>query len=60
MVEQSDLPAKLTLTQLNIPKSTFYNWYGRYLENGFADVKHPLVLLMIIRREIIQPKAYCT
>jgi len=35
LVEQSDLPVKLTLHQLNIPKSTFYDWYGRYQEKGF-------------------------
>lgn len=35
LVEGSDLPVKLTLSQLNIPKSTFYDWYGRYWEKGF-------------------------
>ena len=29
LVEQSDLGVKLTLNQLYIPKSTFYDWYGR-------------------------------
>ena len=35
LVEESDLPVKLTLNQLSIPKSTFYDWYGRYQEKGF-------------------------
>lgn len=39
LVEQSDLPVKLTLNQLNIPKSTFYDWYGRYREKGFDGLQ---------------------
>jgi transposase InsO family protein len=35
LVEESDLPIKLTLSQLGIPKSTFYDWYSRYQEKGF-------------------------
>jgi len=35
LVEESDLPVKLTLNQLDIPKSTFYDWYGRYREKGY-------------------------
>lgn len=35
LVEESDLPVKLTLEQLDIPKSTFYDWYRRYLAKGF-------------------------
>jgi len=42
LVEQSDLGAKLTLSQLNIPKSTFYDWYARYREKGFEGL-HPMV-----------------
>lgn len=34
LVEQSHLPLKRTLAQLNIPRSTWYNWYNRYLEDG--------------------------
>lgn len=33
-VEDSALGIKRTLQQLGIPKSTFYNWYDRYLEGG--------------------------
>ena len=39
LVEGSDLPVKLTLNQLNIPKSTFYDWYGRYQEKGFDGLQ---------------------
>lgn len=35
MVETSDLPVKRTLDQLDINKSTFYNWYRKYLEEGY-------------------------
>ena len=34
-VEESQLPAKQTLKELDIPASTFYGWYGRYEENGY-------------------------
>ena len=34
LVEGSDLPVKQTLRELDIPSSTFYDWYGRYHENG--------------------------
>jgi len=34
LVERSSLPLKRTLKQLGIPRSTFYNWYNRYLEGG--------------------------
>lgn len=35
IVEQSDLGVNRTLRELTIPKSTFYNWYKRYLEGGY-------------------------
>ncbi len=34
LVEESDLPAKRTLTQLGVSKSTFYEWYRRYRDDG--------------------------
>ncbi len=34
LVEQSGLGVRRTLRQLGIPKSTFYNWYARYVEGG--------------------------
>ena len=38
MVEESDLPAKRTLVQLGISKSTFYEWYRRYRDGGAASL----------------------
>ena len=34
LVEQSSLPVRRTLSQLSIPKSTFYGWYRRYVQGG--------------------------
>jgi len=34
-VEDSALGIKRTLEQLGIARSTFYNWYDRYLSGGF-------------------------
>ena len=34
LVEQSHLPAKQTLDQLGIPRSTFYLWYDKYQTGG--------------------------
>ena len=35
LVEESDLPVRATLTQLGVPRSTFYGWYQRYEAEGF-------------------------
>ena len=35
LVEGSSLPVKQTLAELDIPRSTFYRWYERYLEAGY-------------------------
>jgi len=34
LVEESDLPVKRTLTQLGVGRSTFYEWYRRYRDEG--------------------------
>ena len=34
IVEQSHLPTKRTLGQIDIARQTFYRWYDRYLEGG--------------------------
>ena len=34
LVEQSHLPARRTLAQLGIPKTTFYRWYDLFLTHG--------------------------
>jgi putative transposase len=45
LVEGSTLGIRRTLKQLGVSKSTFYDWYRRYLEDGFeglqAASKHP-------------------
>lgn len=35
IVEGSSLPVKQPLAELDIPRSTFYRWYARYLEVGY-------------------------
>ena len=35
LVEKSELSITKTLAELNIHKSTFYNWYNAYLLNGY-------------------------
>jgi putative transposase len=39
LVEQSDLSVRLTLEHLGIPRSTFYQWYDRYQEQGFDGLE---------------------
>ena len=35
LVEGSDLSVKNTLQELDVNRSTFYNWYKKYLESGY-------------------------
>jgi len=39
MVEESNLPVKNTLKELDVPKSTFYGWYRRYESGGFDGLQ---------------------
>ena len=39
IVEGSELGVKRTLEELGISRSTFYEWYKRYLEEGFDGLK---------------------
>ncbi len=39
LVENSDLGVKRTLEELEINRSTFYEWYRSYLEDGFEGLK---------------------
>jgi len=34
-VEESELSVKRTLEELDVPRSTFYDWYRRYLVDGY-------------------------
>lgn len=38
LVEASDLSITRTLKELGISKRTFYNWYGRYIDNGIEGL----------------------
>jgi transposase InsO family protein len=35
LVERTELPVRVTLRQLGVPPSTFYDWYKRYVDGGF-------------------------
>ena len=35
MVEQSELGVQRTLRELQVPQSTYYNWYKRYVDGGY-------------------------
>jgi putative transposase len=35
LVEDSTLPVKATLRELDVPRSSFYRWYRRYQEHGY-------------------------
>jgi len=35
LVEGSDLSVRSTLEELDVNRSTFYNWYSKYLESGY-------------------------
>jgi len=39
LVEGTDLPVRATLRQLDVPRSTFYGWYQRYIEEGFEGLQ---------------------
>lgn len=39
LVEESPLPVKQTLEELDIPRSTFYRWYARYLDVGYEGLE---------------------
>ena len=43
LVEQSTLSVGRTLASIGIPRSTFYDWYGRYQDGGpeALDDGHP-------------------
>ena len=38
LVEQSELPAKRTLAELQVSRASFYRWYRTYREDGVAGV----------------------
>ena len=38
LVETSERPVKQTLAELDVPRSSFYDWYRRYIDQGFAGL----------------------
>jgi transposase InsO family protein len=38
LVEKSELSIRKTLQELGVPRSTFYDWYRRYQEEGYAGL----------------------
>jgi putative transposase len=41
LVEQSTISVKATLRELGINRSTFYEWYKRYLNDGYDGLADP-------------------
>jgi putative transposase len=41
LVEQSQLSVKATLKEIGINRSTFYQWYKRYLQSGYEGLSSP-------------------
>ena len=39
LVEETDLPVRVTLRQLGVPRSIFYDWYQRYEAEGFDGLE---------------------
>jgi hypothetical protein len=39
MVEQSNLGVKKTLEEMDVPRSSFYEWYKRYQEEGYEGLR---------------------
>jgi putative transposase len=39
LVEQSTLSVGRTLASIGIPRSTFYDWYGRYQDGGIEALE---------------------
>jgi len=42
LTERSELSVKRTLKEIGVSRSTFYNWYDRYLDGG-VDALHDRV-----------------
>jgi putative transposase len=38
MVEESNLSVKKTLEEMDVPRSSFYSWYKRYLDSGYEGL----------------------
>jgi len=40
MVEDSSLSVKKTLEEIGVSRSTFYEWYKRYQEEGYEGLRN--------------------
>ena len=40
LVEGSDLSVNRTLKELGLHKRTYYNWYQRYIDDGYDGLLH--------------------
>ena len=40
LVEGSDLSVRATVKELDVCRSSFYSWYKRYREEGYAGLKN--------------------
>ncbi len=40
IVEESELPIKRTLEELDVNRSTFYKWYQKYNKNGYEGLNN--------------------
>ena len=47
LVEKSSLSARRTLAQLDIPKSTFYGWYDRFVQGGIEALEDGTVFVNV-------------
>ena len=39
MVGESNLSVRKTLEEMDVPRSSFYHWYQRYLEQGYDGLR---------------------
>ena len=40
LVEHSNISIRKTLEELDLPRSTFYDWYRKYQEEGLGGLAH--------------------
>ena len=52
LVEHSDLSVKQTLRELQVPPSTFYDWYRHYQELGFEGLKLQAAKMKAAKRQM--------
>ena len=49
LVEQSTLSVARTLASIGIPRSTFYDWYGRYQDGGIEALEDGGDAVLVVR-----------